>query len=333
VSTSRPSSIPSTRGEPSNPAASRWRRYSCTASLLDKAVLARLRRRLGELVHQTVAAWDANPDQKIAEPGVVRVKLDAGDRDFAPCHEHQLLADAATAVLGPDWHVSGLLLRAPLPGCGHQGLHPDFEQRRTQGPWQTLSAMWCISAFTPDNGPLRVIPGSHQRIEPPIDMLAFGSCSTVPTCGTPAPSTTPPARAWRSPRALLPGAFPADPAAKRISRRRGQPRRADAARPRDQASRTRAPSSTCSMSHSPWAKYSGQPWEVHSGGACSLVVPHPIPGHQEKPGIGDKIEQIVEPAMRIITSPTVQLGLDLQYPDLGPHQSRSQFAGIHREIS
>jgi ectoine hydroxylase-related dioxygenase (phytanoyl-CoA dioxygenase family) len=82
---------------------------------------------------------------------------------------------AATAVLGPDWHVSGLLLRALLPGCGHQGLHPDFEQRRTQGPWQALSAMWCISALTAVNGPLRVIPGSHQMIEPPIDMLAFGS--------------------------------------------------------------------------------------------------------------------------------------------------------------
>jgi ectoine hydroxylase-related dioxygenase (phytanoyl-CoA dioxygenase family) len=66
-------------------------------------------------------------------------------------------------------------LAPALPGCGHQGLHPDFEQRRTAGRWQTLSAMWCITAFTPDNGPLRVIPGSHRISEPPIDMLAFGS--------------------------------------------------------------------------------------------------------------------------------------------------------------
>jgi len=69
---------------------------------------------------------------------------------------------------------------------------------------------------------------------------------------------------------------------------------------------------------------------VHTSGACSLVVPHPIPGHQEEPRIGDKIEQIVEPAMRIITSPTVQLVLDIQYPDPGPHQSRLQFVGIHQ---
>ena len=35
--------------------------------------------------------------------------------------------------------------------------------------------MWCITAFTSDNGPLRVIPGSHRVSEQPIDMLAFGS--------------------------------------------------------------------------------------------------------------------------------------------------------------
>ncbi len=78
-------------------------------------------------------------------------------------------------MLGQDWHLSALSLRVPLPGCGHQGLHPDFEERRPEGPWQTLSAMWCITAFTPENGPLRVIPGSHRVSQPPIDMLAFGS--------------------------------------------------------------------------------------------------------------------------------------------------------------
>jgi ectoine hydroxylase-related dioxygenase (phytanoyl-CoA dioxygenase family) len=106
---------------------------------------------------------------------VVHAKLELADPAFAPCCDHPLLAEAATAVLGPDRHLAALSLRAPLPGCGHQGLHPDFEQRRTAGRWQTLSAMWCITAFTPDNGPLRVIPGSHRVSQPPIDMLAFGS--------------------------------------------------------------------------------------------------------------------------------------------------------------
>src|SRR5260370_40873443 len=30
--------------------------------------------------------------------------------------------------------------------------------------------MWCVTPFTRDSGPLRVIPSSHRRAEPPIDM-------------------------------------------------------------------------------------------------------------------------------------------------------------------
>ena len=149
--------------------------YLLVPSLLEQRVLARIRHRLDELVRQTIAAWQAGRVQDIAEPGVVRVQLDLTDAGFAACHQHPLLADAATTLLGPGWHLAALNLRAPLPGCGHQGLHPDFEQRRTGEPWQTLSAMWIITAFSADNGPLRVIPGSHRVSEPPIDMQAFGS--------------------------------------------------------------------------------------------------------------------------------------------------------------
>jgi ectoine hydroxylase-related dioxygenase (phytanoyl-CoA dioxygenase family) len=39
--------------------------------------------------------------------------------------------------------------------------------------------MWCISAFTPDNGPLRVIPGSHRVDRNPADDLPLG-CESGP---------------------------------------------------------------------------------------------------------------------------------------------------------
>jgi ectoine hydroxylase-related dioxygenase (phytanoyl-CoA dioxygenase family) len=144
-------------------------------ALLAEPVIGRMRSRLDKLVRQAVAAWAADPGQEVVERGVVHAKLHLADPDFALCCGHPVLAEAATAVLGPDWRLAALSLRAPLPGCGHQGLHPDFEQRRTEGPWQALSAMWCITAFTPDNGALRVIPGSHRVSTPPIDMQAFGS--------------------------------------------------------------------------------------------------------------------------------------------------------------
>jgi hypothetical protein len=111
--------------------------YLLVSRVLDEAVLGRIASRLAELVRQTVAAWVADPDRAVAEqvePGVVRAKLDLADPDFAPCCEHRLLPEAATAVLGDSWHLGSLNLRAPLPGWGHQGLHPDFEGRRIGSP-------------------------------------------------------------------------------------------------------------------------------------------------------------------------------------------------------
>ena len=107
--------------------------------------------------------------------GRLRDRAPGGPDRSRPGREHPLLAEAAVAVLGPDWHLDGLELRAPLPGCGHQGLHPDyFPGHRTRGRWRSLSAMWCISAFTPDNGPLRVIPGSRRVDQNPADALSLG---------------------------------------------------------------------------------------------------------------------------------------------------------------
>jgi ectoine hydroxylase-related dioxygenase (phytanoyl-CoA dioxygenase family) len=155
--------------------------YLLVLSTLDESAVERLRARLGALVAQEVAAGHANyGNPGTVEAGVVHAQLEPADPEFRPLYEHRLLADAAAAVLGDRWHLSGLGLRAPLPGCGHQGLHPDFEHRSIDGPWQTLSAMWCITAFTVDNGPLRVIPGSHRVSGNPLDVLAPG-CEMGPT--------------------------------------------------------------------------------------------------------------------------------------------------------
>ena len=107
--------------------------YLMVLSLLDEAAIARITSRLTELVRQTVAAWAADPGPDIVEPGVVHAKLGLADPDFAPCFDHPLLAEAATAVLGPDWHRGALSLRAPLPGCGHQGCIPTSNSARLKG--------------------------------------------------------------------------------------------------------------------------------------------------------------------------------------------------------
>jgi ectoine hydroxylase-related dioxygenase (phytanoyl-CoA dioxygenase family) len=143
--------------------------YLVVRSLMDEATLTPIRKRLEDLVRTTVAAWADEPSLDVHEACVI-TEFSLADPDFAPCRQHPLLADAATTVLGEPWQVSGIDLRAPIPGAGEQGLHPDFGERRTEGPWQCLAAMWCVTPFTRDSGPLRVIPGSHRRVEPPIDM-------------------------------------------------------------------------------------------------------------------------------------------------------------------
>lgn len=142
--------------------------YLLVPSLLGGADLARIAARLAEHVRQTVAAWADEPSLDTHE-GCVVTCFPLGDPGLAPCCRHPLLADAAATVLADGWRLGNLELRAPIPGCGHQGLHQDFGGRAPGPTWQALSAMWCISEFTRDNGPLRVIPGSHLRGEPPID--------------------------------------------------------------------------------------------------------------------------------------------------------------------
>ena len=153
--------------------------YLLVPALLEEPVSGPMRARLEALVHRTIVAWDANPDAAIAAEWVVDTRLSPTDPDFAPLCEHPLVADAVAATLGPDTYLRGLGLRAPLPGCGHQGLHHDFAHHRTDGTWQSLSAMWCISPFTRDNGPLRIVPGSHRVSASPIDALPLG-CESGP---------------------------------------------------------------------------------------------------------------------------------------------------------
>lgn len=142
--------------------------YRLVRSLLCGADLARIAARLEEHVRHTVAAWAEEPSLDTYE-GCVLTRFELDDPGLAPCSQHPLLADAAATVLCDGWRLQALELRAPIPGCGQQGLHTDFGERGTEPTWRGLSAMWCISEFTRDNGPLRVIPGSHLVSEAPID--------------------------------------------------------------------------------------------------------------------------------------------------------------------
>ena len=148
--------------------------YLLLPSVLAAGIVDRLAERLGLLVRATMEERDATPDMKWDEAGVIRLRLDLADPAFAELVRHPVPFSAAEAVIGTGCRVDGLSLRAPIPGSGHQGLHPDFYPgHQTSGPWQVLAAMWCITPFTPDNGPLRVIPGSHRSTRDPNDDMKW----------------------------------------------------------------------------------------------------------------------------------------------------------------
>jgi Phytanoyl-CoA dioxygenase (PhyH) len=148
--------------------------YLVIPAVLDPAAIATMRARLEREVSQAVPVLLAGSPPDGVEVGVVHADLAVGEPDFALCHRDPIVAVAADAMIGGPWRLRELSLRAPLPGFGHQGLHPDYELRHTTGPWQSLSAMWCITPHTADAGPLRVIPGSHQVAQDPTVHMAFG---------------------------------------------------------------------------------------------------------------------------------------------------------------
>ncbi|MBV9288338.1 MAG: phytanoyl-CoA dioxygenase family protein [Hyphomicrobiales bacterium] len=68
---------------------------------------------------------------------------------------------AAAAYLLGEIRVYSLNARNPLKGQGQQPLHSDVP-RVTPTDWRVVNSMVMLDDMTPDNGPTRVVPGSHK---------------------------------------------------------------------------------------------------------------------------------------------------------------------------
>ncbi len=73
---------------------------------------------------------------------------------------------------------------------------------------------------------------------------------------------------------------------------------------------------------------------VHPRGARPLISPHPFPRDREEIRVINEVEQIIEPAARILGRPTVQLGLHPQYPLLCRIRIRpdQRLTSIHQRL-
>ena len=90
---------------------------------------------------------------------------------FDICYTHPRVLAAIAHVLTADFKLSSLNYRAALPGQGHQPLHADWTAPVATGEFRVCNSIWLLDDFTPDNGPTRVVPGSHRRGALPKDEM------------------------------------------------------------------------------------------------------------------------------------------------------------------
>lgn len=145
--------------------------------LVEDVAMRRLRRKHDSIVARMVVDESVRPADKPSqwrEPGVARYELplDDLDRDEVLLRTHPVVCAIAEELFCEAAKPGKPVVRAPLPGAGHQGLHTDVQAvaegtERYGGadlgqPWPWIPVLWPLRASTRSNGALRVVPGSHR---------------------------------------------------------------------------------------------------------------------------------------------------------------------------
>lgn len=127
----------------------------------------------GILSPAQVAAFNARLDELLEiegdkaglemhqEPGTERL-ADLVNKDslFDICFTHPRVLAAVAHVL-KDFKLSELCCRFALPGQGAQSLHADGAVD-ANGGYTVCNTFWLLDDFTPENGPTRLVPGTHK---------------------------------------------------------------------------------------------------------------------------------------------------------------------------
>jgi len=144
--------------------------YLVLPGLLPPDLLARLRESVGRLFEEE---GEAAGSEFKHEPGCRRLAnlADKGDA-FRALIAHPRALECVRHVLGPDIKLSSLNARSADPGGGAQPLHADMAAVADERGYWVCNALWLLDDYTPDNGALRVVPGSHRWGRLPQEALA-----------------------------------------------------------------------------------------------------------------------------------------------------------------
>jgi len=81
---------------------------------------------------------------------------------FNQIYTHPKVLASIYHVIGREFKLSSLNGRDAIPGEGNQGLHADWTGRNENDPFHVCNSIWLLDDFEEDNGPTRVVPGTHK---------------------------------------------------------------------------------------------------------------------------------------------------------------------------
>jgi hypothetical protein len=159
--------------------------YLILKGFMSESLLARLRERTDELF---AAEGDSAGSEFRQEPNAGRLaNLVAKGEVFEEIVSMLSVLDHIREVLGPRFKLSSLNARtAPPQSDSHQPLHVDGGLLPDEHGYAVCNTVWMLDDFTPENGALRAIPGSHrwgrrpdQDEVHPDEILITGRAGTV----------------------------------------------------------------------------------------------------------------------------------------------------------
>jgi ectoine hydroxylase-related dioxygenase (phytanoyl-CoA dioxygenase family) len=139
---------------------------------IDPEFLACLRRRVNELFHEEGEQAGSEFKQ---EPGCRRLaNLVNKGKVFQRVIAHPLVLECAALVLGKEFKLSSCNARSVNPRCAlTQPLHCDMGAVPDERGFWVFNSVWMLDDFTPHNGAIRAIPGSHRWSKLPQDGLEY----------------------------------------------------------------------------------------------------------------------------------------------------------------
>ena len=157
--------------------------YISLPGFMSASLLERLRNRVDALFEQEGENAGSEFRQ---EPGSRRLaNLVAKGEIFQQMISLPEILEYIAAVLGPEYKLSSLNARsANAMSDSRQPLHVDMGAiADDQGYW-VCNTVWMLDDFTPENGALRIVPGSHRwkrlpDAQHPNETLVTGQAGTV----------------------------------------------------------------------------------------------------------------------------------------------------------